>query len=148
MIPSYYQLAGWNTKANGKGIAAKCKVDEATGNVTDVCLGELGTKNKGKITLYAIWKPRTYTITYCQVDPESEGENIAELQGVKMQNPETYTYSASKTVKLKKPSKYGFIFEGWYRAYDAASGTYSEEVQSILKGSSGDIVLYGKWRVK
>ncbi len=148
VIPSYYQLAGWNTKANGKGIAAKCKVDEATGNVTDVCLGELGTKNKGKITLYAIWKPRTYTITYCQVDPESEGENIAELQGVKMQNPETYTYSASKTVKLKKPSKYGFVFEGWYRAYDAASGTYSEEVQSILKGSSGDIVLYGKWRVK
>ena len=148
VIPSYYQLAGWNTKANGKGIAAKCTVDETTGNVMDVCLGELGTKNKGKITLYAIWKPRIYTITYCQVDPESEGENIAELQGVKMQNPETYTYSASKTVKLKKPSKYGFVFEGWYRAYDAASGTYAEEVQSIPKGSSGDIVLYGKWRVK
>lgn len=148
VIPSYYQLAGWNTKANGKGIAAKCTVDETTGNVMDVCLGELGTKNKGKITLYAIWKSRTYTITYCQVDPESEGENIAELQGVKMQNPETYTYSASKTVKLKKPSKYGFVFEGWYRAYDAASGTYAEEVQSIPKGSSGNIVLYGKWRVK
>lgn len=147
-IPSYYQLVGWNTKANGKGIAAKCTFDEATGNVTDVCLGKLGTKNKGKITLYAIWKPRTYTITYCQVDPESEGENIAKLQGVKMQNPETYTYSTSKTVKLKKPSKYGFVFEGWYLAYDAASGTYSEEVQSIPKGSNGDIVLYGKWRVK
>lgn len=118
VIPSYYQLVGWNTKANGKGIAAKCTIDEATGNVTDVCLGKLGTKNKGKITLYAIWKPRTYT------------------------------YSTSKTVKLKKPSKYGFVFEGWYLAYDAASGTYSEEVQSIPKGSNGDIVLYGKWRIK
>ncbi len=142
-IPEYYELVGWNTKANGKGIAAECLTD-ATGSVTGVNLAGLGTKNKGTVKLYAIWKPKTYTITYQNVDPDS-GE---ELSGVKASNPSAYTYNASKKVKLKNPVKNGFVFEGWYRSYDADEGVYADKVTSIPKGSCGDITLYGKWRVK
>lgn len=146
-IPAYYELAGWNTKANGKGIAAKCAKDE-NGKVTSVNLSALCKKNTGTVTLYAIWKPKTYSVTYRNVDPDSTGAEITELTGVKMSNPATYTYNASKTIKLKNPSKYGFVFEGWYTDYDAATGVYTGKVTSIPKGSYGDITLYGKWRVK
>lgn len=147
-IPGYYDLVGWNTKANGKGIAAKCTADTTTGEITLVNLSGLCTKNKGTVTLYAIWKPKTYSITYRNVDPDSNGESISELDGVKVSNPAAYTYNASKAVKLKNPTKYGFVFEGWYRNYDSDTGVYTNKITSIPKGSYGDITLYGKWRVK
>ncbi len=143
-IPAYYELTGWNTKANGKGIAADCKEGE-NNSVTSVNLAGLGTKNKGTVTLYAIWKPKTYEITYRHVDPENPAE---EIMGVKVTNPSSYTYSASRAVSLKKPTRYGFVFEGWYTGYNATTGEYTNKVTSIPKGSAGDITLYGKWKVK
>lgn len=143
-IPTYYKLVGWNTKANGKGVEAHCEKD-SSGAVTSVNLAGLGTKNKGTITLYAIWEPAVYKIVYKNVDPESGAK---EISGVKMKNPSEYTYSASKAMNLKKPARYGFVFEGWYRNYDANTGVYTNPVSSIPKGSFGDITLYGKWRVK
>ncbi len=141
-IPEYYELVGWNTKANGKGIAADCTAD-SDGMLVE--LAGLGKKNKGTVNLYAIWKPRTYTITYRHIDPEASEE---ELTGVKVKNPESYTYNASRAVKLKKPARYGFVFEGWYRKYNAVTGEYTDQVTSIPKGCYGNIILYGKWRVK
>lgn len=147
-IPEYYELTGWNTKANGKGIAAECVHDPLTGEITSVNLAGLCTKNKGSITLYAIWKPKTFSLTYLNVDPENEEDIITELVGVKASNPDEYTYHASRAVNLKNPSKYGFVFEGWYRGYNPGTGEYTDKVTSIPKGSYGDITLYGKWRIK
>lgn len=147
-IPEYYELTGWNTKSNGKGIAAGCGADAAGGSVASVNLAGLGTRDKCTVTLYAIWKPKTYSVTYKNVDPDNKTDEIVELTGVKESNPSTYTYSASRAVKLKNPTKYGFVFEGWYTGYQAATGTYTDKVTSIPKGSYGDIILYGKWRVK
>ena len=148
-IPEYYELTGWNTKNNGKGIEAECEINEETGEITSVKLAGLCTKDKGTVTLYAIWKPKSYSITYLNVDPDNKNaEDIVELTGVKVSNPATYTYNASKAVGLKNPTKYGFVFEGWYSDYDAETGEYTNKITSIPKGSYGDITLYGKWRVK
>ena len=148
-IPKYYELTGWNTKNNGKGIEAECEIDGETGEITSVKLAGLCTKDKGMVTLYAIWKPKSYSITYLNVDPDNDNsENIKELIGVKASNPATYTYNASKAVSLKNPTKYGFVFEGWYTDYDADTGKYTNKITSISKGSYGNITLYGKWRVK
>lgn len=57
-------------------------------------------------------------------------------------NP-SYYYSTSKTVKLKKPTRKGYTFKGWY-----ADKKYRKKVTSIKKGSYGKKTLYAKWKKK
>lgn len=57
-------------------------------------------------------------------------------------NPSSY-YSTSKTIKLKKPTKKGYTFKGWY-----ADKLYRKKVTAIKKGSSGQKTFYAKWKKK
>lgn len=114
-----YEFAGWNTKANGKGTSYG---DGAT-------VEKLSAKNKGTVTLYAIWKATSYNITY-HLDG---GTNSSK-------NPENYT--AVKSVKFVAPQKTGYTFKGWYR-----DESFTQKVTSIKKGSQGDIEVYAKWQV-
>lgn len=57
-------------------------------------------------------------------------------------NP-SYYYSTSKTVKLKKPTRKGYTFKGWY-----ADKKYKKKVTAIKKGSFGKKTLYAKWKKK
>ena len=65
-----------------------------------------------------------------------------ELNGVtdNSANPSTYT-PGTETIVLKEAVKDGYTFEGWYN--DAG---FSEKVTEIVKGSTGDITLYAKWK--
>ena len=85
----------------------------------------------GKVTLYAKWAKEKYTITY-------------KLNGGKnnKKNPKTYTIT-SKTIKLEKPSRKGYVFKGWYRDKKC-----TKKVTSVKKGSTGKITLYAKWKKK
>ena len=55
-------------------------------------------------------------------------------------NPSCY-YNATKTIKLKKPTKKGYTFKGWY-----ADKQCRKKVTAIKKGSSGKKMLYAKWQ--
>lgn len=55
-------------------------------------------------------------------------------------NPTTYTEETADIV-LQNAAREGYVFEGWYE--DAA---YTKRVTRILKGSTGDITLYAKWK--
>lgn len=112
----YYTFAGWNTKANGKGKSYK--------NKQKIKL----TKN---ITLYAQWKLTKYKITY----KLNGGKNAKK-------NPTSYTYKTS-TIKLKNPTRKGYVFKGWY-----LDKKYKKRVTAINKGSSGNKTLYAKWKKK
>ncbi len=57
-------------------------------------------------------------------------------------NP-SYYYSNSKNIKLKKPTRKGYKFKGWY-----ADKKYKKKVTSIKKGSFGKKTLYAKWKKK
>ena len=87
--------------------------------------------SRGNITLYAKWAKEKYTITY-------------KLHGGKnnKKNPKTYTIT-SKTIKLSKPSRKGYVFKGWYR-----DKKYRKKITAIKKGSTGKITLYAKWKKK
>ena len=114
-----YEFAEWNTKADGTGTAY---ADMAQIKNLSATQGE-------KITLYARWNKATYTITYNL----KGGKNNAA-------NPATYTIT-TKTIKLKGATRKGYSFEGWY-----SDSACKKKVTQIKKGSTGNIVLYAKWK--
>ena len=80
------------------------------------------------ITLYAIWeKASEYKITY----KLNKGKNNTA-------NPKTYT--SEDEIKLKKPTRSGYHFVGWY-----TDSKYKNEINVIEKGSEGSLTLYAKW---
>lgn len=116
-----YTFVGWNTKKDGSGTAFKNKAK----------VKNLTTKSGGKVVLYAQWKKTKYTITY----KLKGGKNAAK-------NPDYYYYT-TKTITLKKPTRKGHQFVGWY-----SDSKYKKKVTKIKKGSTGNITLYAKWKKK
>ena len=81
------------------------------------------------ITLYAKWNIVTYDIVY-------------NLDGGKFEDS-TYakTYKIdSENITLKTPTKLGYNFAGWYIDVDRIS-----KIETIIKGSYGDLELFAKW---
>ena len=85
----------------------------------------------GELELYAKWSVDIYDITY----KLNGGKNNSK-------NPSSYKITTS-TIKLQKPTRKGYIFEGWY-----SDPSYTEQVTRIKKGSTGDKILYAKWSEK
>ena len=80
------------------------------------------------INLYAIWeKASEYKITY----KLNKGKNNTA-------NPKTYT--SEDEIKLKKPTRSGYHFVGWY-----TDSKYKNQISVIEKGSEGSLTLYAKW---
>ena len=91
--------------------------------VTKIAKGSTGNK-----TLYAKWEKTKYKITYVL----KGGKNSTK-------NPSKYTIT-TKTITLKKPTRKGYTFKGWY-----SDSKYKNKVTKIKKGSTGNIKLYAKW---
>ena len=111
-----YTFNGWNEKADGTGTAWS--------------LSSSGVAESGKswtwsytsnITLYAQWKPVTYTISYAL----NGGTNNSA-------NPSSYTIE-SAAITLKDPTKTGYTFAGW------------KEGNTIAKGSTGNKTFTAQW---
>lgn len=116
-----YTFTGWGTKADGTGMYNYTDKEKVK-NVSSIA---------GKtMKLYAQWKPKKYTITY-------------QLNGSKnnAENPASYKITNS-TITLKKPTKKGYTFAGWY-----TSSNYKTKVTKITKGSTGNKTFYAKWTV-
>ncbi len=115
-----YTFVGWNTLSNGKGKTYKNKA--SIKNLTAA----------GKtITLYAIWKPVTYKLSY-------------KLNGGKNSSKNVSSYKiTSSTITLKTPTRKGYTFKGWY-----SDSKCTKRVKTIKKGSTGNRTLYAKWSVK
>lgn len=111
-----YAFVGWNTKKDGKG---KMYTDKAS-------IKNLVTKNKGTITLYAIWG-NEFKITY-------------NLNGGTNNKANPSKYKLNTEVNLKNPTKKDNKFLGWY-----TDAKFKNKVTKIAKGTSGNITLYAKW---
>lgn len=83
---------------------------------------------KRSINLVAKWTPIEYSVIYNL----NEGINSPD-------NPVIYTIE--KEINFVAPSKYGYVFDGWYTD-SVFSGT---KVTGIGAGSTGNKVLYAKW---
>ena len=112
-----YTFAGWSTEPDG---AVFYRNKE---KVANLCPG-----NGGTVTLYAVWEPITYTITYKNV-------NEARI-------PTETSYTIEDSFALSIPKKDGWTFAGWYTTATFKAGT---EVESIDAGRTGNLTLYAKW---
>lgn len=114
-----YKFVGWNTKKNGKG--------DSYANKENV--QNLSAENGAVITLYAQWSKNRYQISY-----QLNGGRLSE------KNPTHYDVE-TKTITLKKPTKRGYTFEGWYK-----EASFKHKVTKIKKGTTGNLTLYAKWK--
>ena len=79
------------------------------------------------VFLYAIWATEKYQISYNLDGGLNDARNADE-------------YTIESLITLYEPSKFGYKFDGWY-----TSSEYSERVNSINVGTTGNISLFAKW---
>ena len=110
-----YLFAGWYDPVNYKVYGNKEKV------------GNLTAENGKTVTLYAIWSPARYTLTYKNVGPA--------------ETPWKQSYTIEdETFELETPWREGYVFEGWF-----LDAKFKKPVYEIAKGSTGNKTLYAKW---
>ena len=81
----------------------------------------------GNITVKANWEIINYDITYV-------------LDGGTNNPSNPSTYNVEDNVTFEDPTKTGYTFAGWY-----TDSKFSDKVDSITKGTTGNITLYAKW---
>lgn len=118
-----YRFLGWSRDPNAK--VPEYTDKQKVGNLQPDAGAELND-----ISLYAIWEPIQYTITYKGVTQE-EIRNLG--------NPETFT--AADKISLKKPSRPGYRFDGWYTTAKFKGSSDTIDGSKSLK----NLTLYAKW---
>jgi uncharacterized repeat protein (TIGR02543 family) len=91
------------------------------------------------ITLYAGWKPITYTVIYDRNADDAEGEDMA---------PSIHTYDEDGFLTKNEFTRPGYDFAGWARTPDGAVEFDGDEPITVknLTSTDGDIVtLYARW---
>ena len=124
-----YVFRGWNTKPDGTGTGFDDHARINADNQNDLA----PEKNGGKVTLYALWEPISYGISY-----DLNGGRLPDGKG----NPSTYT--AEDDITLVNPGKKDYDFTGW-------TGTGLQkptEKVTIKKGSTGDRTYKANWKLK
>jgi len=106
-----FSFDGWNTKEDGKGDAYS--IDQAV-TVT------------GSMTLYAMWKPASYTVT---LNNDAKTSTITATTGTALST-------------LPTPTKDNYDFMGWYTEKDGKGDKYTSET---VYNAGADITLYAYW---
>lgn len=134
-----YIFTGWNTKANGTGIAYTNKQ-----NVINLTATKDGT-----VTLYAQWFKNKYTLNFnADGGVLPTGGNIGlhgNLSTDRKTGNITVTYNDPSFSIMDNdcPSREGYSFNGWYRAYWKDDGSL-EHLEQIYD-SSGNAVESSLW---
>ena len=133
MVPKRtgYTFKGWSTTANGKA-------EYQPGNKYN------HDQNDGTVTLYAVWTPWKYKVQYDKnVSADSSSQTVSN-----MPTDQTKTEEVNLTLSSNKPSRHGYIFNGWQaqingKAVDYQPGaTLSYDVDD-KDGST--IILKAQW---
>ena len=112
-----YSFQGWGTSASATTVS--------------YASGAKYTANS-KITLYAVWKANTYTITY---NVNGGSGNITST---------TKTHGVSATLTSSKPTRINYSFLGWSESKTATSATYASGA-SYTKNNN--VTLYAVWKL-
>lgn len=115
-----YTFLHWNTKKDGSGRTY----------TSGETYGE--DQNGGTVTLYAIWKINTWTVTY-----NANGGSGAP-------GNQTKTYNVDLTLSTVIPKKDNYNFKGWATSATATSASYAA---GGTYTANADITLYAVWEL-
>lgn len=119
-----YVFGGWNTAADGSG---ESYTDEQV-------MADL-VESKTPLNLYAVWEPKTLTITFDKNDTYAEGE----------MGTQTVTYAATETLNTNTFTNYQHTFLGWNTQADG-KGTHYDNRAEIEITIPHDFTLYAEWQ--
>jgi len=122
-----YIFTGWNTAADGKGTAYTDKQTVKNLTATD----------KATITLYAQWKPISYTIRF-----NGNGASSGSMSDL------TMTYDVEKTLTANAFVKNAAEFVKWNTKEDGTGTDYADkQVVNNLTTENGKVItLYAQWK--
>ena len=123
-----YNFAGWSTSANGNVVyqpGAEYKNDQ----------------NGGTVTLYAKWTAWKHTIHYDKNVPASSSSQTV----ANMPEDDTKTFDITKTISSTKPSRNGYIFNGWNTQKDGKGTAYASGAAYKHDQNGGTVTLYAQW---
>ncbi len=114
-----YDFVEWNTKADGHG--TKVEVNSAV-DVSNVGVESLN------VTLYAIWKAKTYNVIYNKNNNDATGE---------MQNS-TLTFDAAGSLSQNGYQLVGYHFGAWSNVENYAEGAerYTDQATIAITGEN------------
>ncbi|MPM08142.1 hypothetical protein SDC9_54454 [bioreactor metagenome] len=120
-----YTFMGWNTKADGSGTPFT-----ATQNVKNLTAVQNGT-----VTLYAVWTPNTYTVSF------SAGTGSGTM------NNQTHAYDTALALPDNTYTRLGYSFSGWNTKTDGSGLSYPNKasVKNLTADNGGTVTLYAMW---
>ncbi len=121
-----YIFDGWNTNSSGTGT-----------NYTDKqSVKNLTSTNGGTVTLYAKWKPITYTIKF-----DENGATGGSTASMSM------TYDVAKNLTANGFKRTSYNFKGWNTKADGSGTNYTDKqsVKNLTTTNGATITLYAKW---
>ena len=116
-----YTAAGWNTEADGSGIA--CASGGTAQNLT----------TGSAVTLFAQWTPNNYSIVF-----NANG-------GTGTMADQAMTYNVFAALEENAFTRTGYSFAGWNTARDGSGTAYADKKTVRNLASSGSVALYAQW---
>ena len=123
-----YTFTGWNTAADGSGVAY----------AENAVVKNLTKTDGTKITLYAQWKPNVYTIRY---DGNKATKGSMDLQT-------SLEYGKDYILLTNMFKRTGYTFTGWNTKSDGKGTGYKNKsaVQNLSAVNGEVITLYAQWK--
>ena len=116
-----YTFAGWNTRANDTGTTYNDKHQ-----VRNLLYS-------GTLTLYARWKPNTYTVRFYPNGGQGSMAN------------KTMTYGVPTALTANAFTRQGYTFTGWNTAADGSGDAYADKAAVTDLATGGTKLLYAQW---
>lgn len=127
-----YIFAGWSTSANGS-------VEYKPGSRFTKDLDS----NGASITLYAVWTPWKHTIHYNSNIPTNAPTGTTTVSN--MPGNQTKTFDEKLMISSTKPSRNGYIFNGWNTQKDGKGTAYASGAEYKHDQNGNTVTLYAQW---
>lgn len=98
-------------------------------------LAKKAASEGGVVKLYAVDGIQAFGIRY-KLNGGNNNKN----------NPHAYLYNESKAVKIKAPSREGYVFDKWIAVSGNEAGIFDEASGQIAKGATGNLTLEAQWK--